>query len=196
MKLEERMLGFIIEHLAKNCAAELKLLEATLPKVPKEFPRLKLVDAQTILEKEYKEKCIGEPDLDPKQEKLICEYAEKKWGSEFIFITHYPSKKRPFYTYDDPESPKETRSFDLMFRGIEITTGGQRLHLYADYLKKMKERNMDPKAFEDYLSIFKYGMPPHGGLAIGAERLVVKLLGLDNVREASLFPRDINRLRP
>jgi nondiscriminating aspartyl-tRNA synthetase len=155
-----------------------------------------LTDSQEILEKEYKEKCLGEPDLDPNQEKLISEYAEKKWGSEFIFITHYPSKKRPFYAYDDPQNPRETLSFDLMFRGIEITTGGQRLHLYEDYLRKMKERGMNPKGFEDYLAVFKYGMPPHGGLAIGAERLVMKLLGLDNVREASLFPRDINRLRP
>lgn len=196
MRLEERMLAYIIDHLSRTCVDELKLLEADLPKVPKEFPRLKLSEAQEILEKEYKEKCIGEPDLDPKQEKLITEYAKKKWGSEFIFITHYPSKKRPFYTYDDPKNPKETLSFDLMFRGIEITTGGQRLHLYEDYLRKMKERGMDPAGFNDYLSIFKYGMPPHGGLAIGAERLTAKILGLDNVREAALFPRDINRLRP
>jgi nondiscriminating aspartyl-tRNA synthetase len=196
MQLEEKMLGYIVEHLKKSCATELDLLEAKLPKVPEKFPRLKLVEAQEILEKEFKEKCVGEPDLDPKQEKLICEYAEKKWDSEFVFITHYPTKKRPFYTYDDPKNPKETLSFDLMFRGIEITTGGQRLHLYADYLAKMKERGMKPEDFADYLSIFKFGMPAHGGLAIGAERLTAKLLGLDNVREASLFPRDINRLKP
>ena len=196
MILEERMLGHIVNHLLETCAKEFELLGAKLPKTPKKFPRLKLAEAQEILEKEYKEKCVGEPDLDPKQEKLICEYAEKKWGSEFIFITHYPSKKRPFYTHDDPAEPKSTRSFDLMFRGIEITTGGQRLHLYEDYLKKMKDRNMNPDNFSDYLSIFKYGMPPHGGLAIGAERLTAKLLNLENVREASLFPRDINRLRP
>ena len=196
MSLEERMLGHIVNHLLETCAKEFELLDAKLPKTPKEFPRLKLAEAQKVLEQEYKEKCVGEPDLDPKQEKLICEYAEEKWGSEFIFITHYPSKKRPFYTYDDPAEPKSTRSFDLMFRGIEITTGGQRLHLYEDYLKKMKDRNMNPDNFSDYLSIFKYGMPPHGGLAIGAERLTAKLLNLENVREASLFPRDINRLRP
>lgn len=196
MQLEERLLGYVIKHLSESCAQEIELLGVKLPKVPTKFPRLKLLEAQEILESEYKEKCVGEPDLDPKQEKLISEYAEKKWGSEFVFITHYPSKKRPFYTYDDPADPKYTRSFDLMFRGLEITTGGQRLHLYDDYLKKMKDRGMDPKGFSDYLSIFKYGMPPHGGLAIGAERLVSRLLGLDNVREASLFPRDINRLKP
>ncbi len=196
MKLEEKMLNYIINHLNKTCKKEINLIGAKLPKVPTKFPRLKLTEAQEILEKQYKEKCIGEPDLDPNQERLICEYAEKKWESEFIFITHYPTKKRPFYTYDDPDEPKWTRSFDLMFRGIEITTGGQRLHLYEDYLKKMKDRGMNPDNFADYLSVFKYGMPPHGGLAIGAERLVAKLLGLNNVREASLFPRDINRLKP
>jgi nondiscriminating aspartyl-tRNA synthetase len=196
MQLEEKMLGYIINHLAKNCQNELTLLEANLPKVPSKFPRLKLIEAQEILEKEFKEKCLGEPDLDPNQERLICEYAEKKWNSEFVFITHYPSKKRPFYAYDNPKNPKETLSFDLMFRGIEVTTGGQRLHLYEDYLKKMKDRGLDPEGFSDYLSVFKYGMPPHGGLAIGAERLTIKLLGLENVREASLFPRDINRLKP
>ena len=111
-------------------------------------------------------------------------------------LQRHGSKKRPFYVYDDPENKEETLSFDLLLRGLEVTTGGQRLHLYDDYLKKMKARGMDPSEFSDYLSIFKYGMPPHGGLAIGLERLTARLLNLDNVREASFFPRDINRLKP
>lgn len=196
MNLEEEFLVSLIKRLERNCKEEFEMLNAGLPKIPNKIPRIKLSEAQQILEKEYKEKCAGAPDLDPKQERLISEYATKKFGSEFVFITHYPSKKRPFYTYDDPDSPKETLSFDLMFRGQEITTGGQRLHIYEDYLRKMKDRGMDPKNFEDYLSVFKYGMPPHGGLAIGLERLTARLLNLDNIREASLFPRDINRLRP
>lgn len=196
MCLEEKMIAHIIDSLKERCPREIEELGAGLPRVSKKFPRLKLAEAQEILEKEFQEKCLGAPDLDPKQEKKIYEYAKKKWNSEFVFITHYPSKKRPFYTYDNPENPKETLSFDLIFRGIEITTGGQRIHLYEDCVRKMKDHNIDPKKFRDYLSIFKYGMPPHGGLAIGVERVTMKLLDLDNIREANLFPRDINRLRP
>jgi nondiscriminating aspartyl-tRNA synthetase len=196
MNLEEAFLNFLIDKLNKECKEEFELLGATIPAKPKKIPRLKLTEAQEILEKNYGEKCVGEPDLEPKHEREISEYAKEKLGSEFVFITHYPSKKRPFYTYDDPKNPKETLSFDLLFRGVEVTTGGQRLHLYDDYVKKLKDRGLNPEGFADYLEVFKYGMPPHGGLAIGAERLTEKLLGLENVREASLFPRDINRLRP
>jgi nondiscriminating aspartyl-tRNA synthetase len=196
MDLEEEYIGYLLDRLAKNCKDEFALIGAELPVKPKKIPRMKLSEAQEILDKEFGQKCSGSPDLDPNHEKMLCEYANKKYGTEFIFITHYPSKKRPFYTMDDPKSPNETLSFDLLFRGLEVTTGSQRLHLYEDYIKKMEARDMDPKNFSDYLTIFKYGMPPHGGLAIGAERITAKLLNLDNVREASLFPRDITRLRP
>lgn len=196
MDLEEEYITYLIDRLGKECKKEFEILGAKIPEKPKKIPRMKLVEAQEILEKEYKEKCLGAPDLDPSHEKMICEYANKKYGTEFIFITHYPSKKRPFYTMDDPKNPKETLSFDLLFRGLEVTTGSQRLHLYEDYLSKMKDRGMDPSMFADYLNTFKYGMPPHGGLAIGAERLTARFLSLNNVREASLFPRDMNRLRP
>jgi nondiscriminating aspartyl-tRNA synthetase len=196
MNLEEDYLSTLIDDLQSTCKNEFALVGAEIPVKPKKIPRIKLIDAQKILEKEYGQKCVGDPDLDPNHEKLICEYSTKKFGSEFVFITHYPSKKRPFYAMDDPKDPQSTLSFDLLFRGLEVTTGGQRLHCYDDYLKKMKDRNMDIKSFEDYLVAFKFGMPPHGGLAIGTERLTAKLLNLENVREASLFPRDINRLRP
>ncbi len=196
MNLEQDYLKFLTENLKKECTEEFEILESNIPNIPNKIPRLKLTEAQEILEKEYKEKCLGAPDLDPKQEKLICEYSAQKLDSEFVFITHYPSKKRPFYTYDDPTNPKETLSFDLLFRGLEVTTGGQRLHLYEDYITKMKERGMNPDNFTEYLSVFKFGMPPHGGLAIGLERLTARLLNLDNVREASFFPRDINRIKP
>ncbi len=196
MDLEERLLAHVIKKLHDSCEKEFELLGATIPAVPKQIPRLKLSEVQEILEKEYKQKCIGEPDLEPAHERLICEYATEKLGSEFVFVTHYPVSKRPFYTMADPESPEETLSFDLLFRGVEITTGGQRLHLYEAYLEKMKKRKMNPADFADYLSVFKYGMPPHGGLALGCERLTAKMLGLDNAKEASMFPRDINRLTP
>jgi nondiscriminating aspartyl-tRNA synthetase len=196
MDLEERFLRFLIERLNKDFASDFELVRSTLPEIPKAIPRLKLSEVQEILEKEFGEKCVGEPDLEPKHEKQICEYTARKFGSDFVFVTHYPSKKRPFYAMDDPKNPKETLSFDLLFRGVEITTGGQRLHLYEDYIRKMEERGMNPQNFEDYLMAFKYGMPPHGGLALGLERFTAKFMNLENIREASLFPRDINRLRP
>lgn len=191
----EDYVKYLIEYLRKKSKEYFELLEAKLPKIAK-IPVLKLREAQGILEKEYKMKCIGAPDLDPKQEKAICEYTAKKYGSDFVFITHYPVKKRPFYTYDDPKNPEETLSFDLLFRGLEITTGGQRQHEYDKIVKKMQAKNIDPKDFGDYLNIFKYGMPPHGGFAFGLERLTARFLELENVKEASLFPRDINRIRP
>ena len=113
-----------------------------------------------------------------------------------MFVTHYPSRKRPFYAMDDPADPKFTLSFDLLFRGLEVTTGGQRIHDYAQQVAKMEARGMDPAEFESYLMIHKHGMPPHGGLGIGLERLTMQLLGLKNIREASMFPRDMTRLVP
>jgi len=196
MDLEEEFLKVLVTRLEKEAGEEFKLVEAEFPKIGKQIPRLKLHEVQEILEKEYKEKCVGEPDLEPNQEKQISDYVFKKYGSDFVFITHYPTKKRPFYAMDDPENKKETLSFDLLCRGLEITTGGQRMHLYEDYLTKMKDLGMDPKDFDDYLVAFRYGMPTHGGLAIGAERITARFLGLNNVKEASMFPRVMQRLRP
>ncbi|OIP24909.1 aspartate--tRNA(Asn) ligase [bacterium CG2_30_37_16] len=193
--MHQDLIKYVIDRLKKNSKKEFDLLGAKIPDFVK-IPVIKLREAQEILEKEYGEKCIGEPDLEPKHEKQLCEYSTKKWNSEFIFITHYPSKKRPFYTMDDPESPEETLSFDLLFRGLEVTTGSQRLHRYKDHMSKMKKRGMSTEGFEDYLNVFKYGMPPHGGFCQGLERLTARFLELDNVKEASLFPRDMNRLKP
>ena len=127
---------------------------------------------------------------------LISRYAKEEWGSDFVFVTHYPSKKRPFYAMDDPADATYTLSFDLLFRGMEITTGGQRIHDYRELLAKLEKRGMTEEGMEQYLSAFKHGMPPHGGLGIGLERLTMKLLGEDNVRETTLFPRDMSRLEP
>lgn len=196
MDMAEGYIKFLVKKLAANCQSEIKEFGQELPKIGKTIPRMKLTEAQEILEKEYGMKCIGEPDLDPEGERAICEYAFKKFASDFIFITHYPSKKRPFYTMDDPENPKETLSFDLLFRGVEITSGGQRLHRYEDYVNKLKARGQNPADFESYLSAFKFGMPPHGGTGWGQARILEKVLGISNVREVTLFPRDINRLRP
>jgi len=183
-----------IAELKEKCAKEFQLLGAQIPEIPKEIPRLKLREAQEIIKAEYGEDCTDEPDLEPQHERWLCEYAKKTYDSEFIFITHFPVKKRPFYTYEDEEDPGYTKSFDLLFRGLEITTGGQRINEYDKLVENMKKWKLDPENFSFYLQAFKYGMPPEGGLATGLERLTARLLGLENVKEATLFPRDLNRI--
>ena len=126
----------------------------------------------------------------------MCEYVKKTTGSDFVFVTHYPSAKRPFYAMDSRENPAVTESFDLLFRGLEVTTGGQRIHNYREQVEKIESRGMHVEAFESYLMMHRCGMPPHGGLGLGLERFTARLLGFENVRNASLFPRDIHRLIP
>ena len=132
----------------------------------------------------------------PGEEKKLCQLIREKTGSEFVFVTHYPSAKRPFYAMDDPQNPEETLSFDLLFRGMEVTTGGQRIHSYETQVEKMRQKRLNPEDFSSYLMIHHCGMPPHGGLGLGLERLTSRLLEQDNVRRACLFPRDIHRLTP
>ena len=139
-------------------------------------------------------KCTGEPDLDPEQERTLSEWARQKHSSDFLFITHFPNEKRPFYTFHDPDQPGFSRSFDLLFRGIEINSGSQRVHDYRELAERIKKRGLDPSIFSFYLEAFRSGMPPHGGCSTGLERLTAKMLGLKNVKEATLFPRDINRI--
>ena len=135
-------------------------------------------------------------DLEPEEEALIGRYFEEEYKADFVFVTHYPSKKRPFYAMDDPDDKNFTQSFDLLFKGLEVTTGGQRIHEYQMLLDKIEAKGMTTEGMEQYLDIFKHGMPPHGGLGIGLERLTMQLLGEDNVRETTLFPRDLSRLEP
>lgn len=184
----------ITAHLEKTCAAEFKSLGATLPKCPETFPHMKLREAQALITKETGEDCTKEPDLEPQHERWLCDYAAKTFDSDFIFITGYPTTKRPFYTMEDPENPGYAKCFDILFRGVEISSGNQRVHDYDTLVAKMKWKGLDPEQFAFYLQAFKYGMPPHGGWGLGLERLTQKYLGLDNVKEASLFPRDINRI--
>ena len=132
----------------------------------------------------------------PEEERAICKYAKDKYDSDFVFVTHFPSEHRAFYAMDDPEDPSLTLSFDLLMRGLEITSGGQRIHKEADYREKMLRRGMNPDAFRFYLDTFRNGMPPHGGFAIGLERITACFLGIANVKECSMFPRDINRVAP
>jgi len=184
----------IFSGLEKNCDKELKMFKATIPQLGEKIPCLKIREAQELIFKRTGRDNRKEPDLEPEDEKEICEYAKEKYNSELIFITHYPTKKRPFYTYPDPEDPEYTLSFDLLCRGLEVVTGGQRIHDYKMLLKNIKKWGNKPKDFKFYLQVFKYGMPPEGGFAIGAERLVKQILDLENIREASLFPRDMIRI--
>ena len=181
--------------IEKNCQKELKMFGKILPKLSKKIPRLKMRQAQEIIFQRRGRDNRKKPDLEPEDEKEICQFSKEKYNSELIFITHYPTKKRPFYTFADPEDPEYTLSFDLLCRGLEIVTGGQRINDYEKLIKNIKKLfSHKIKDFEFYLQAFKYGMPPEGGFAIGAERIVKQILELGNVREASLFPRDMERV--
>ena len=195
MGMETGFLQYAMELLKKDYARELKILNVELPKVD-QIPAVKFNEIKELVAEKYNHKMRNPFDLEPEEEVLIGKYAKEEWGSDFVFVTHYPSKKRPFYAMDDPEDPKYTLSFDLLFRGLEITTGGQRIHDYQTLLKKIEARGMTTEGMDQYLATFKHGMPPHGGLGIGLERLTMQLLGEDNVRETTLFPRDLSRLEP
>lgn len=177
-------------------AASLALLEAELPRVPEEIPAVHFREAQERIARETGEDPRGEPDLSPADERWLGEWARREHGSDFLFVTGYPMAKRPFYTHPDPEQPEYSRGFDLLFRGLELVTGGQRLHRYEDYLAALQARDMDPAPFASYLEAFRHGMPPHGGFAIGLERWIARLADAPNVRETTLFPRDLHRLAP
>lgn len=193
MNLEEELIKYILNSVEEKGIKYLELLNAKLPKIHGSIPKIELKEAIKIIEDKYKKKGL-EGDLDPEAEKLICKYAKEELGCEFIFITNYPKKKRPMYTM--PLGEEGTRSFDLLFRGVEITTGGQRIHNYNMLINNIKEKGLNPNDYEGYTEIFKYGMPSHGGLAIGLERITAQLLNLSNIREATLIPRDRTRIAP
>jgi nondiscriminating aspartyl-tRNA synthetase len=194
--LTEVMRG-IVAHLRQNCAAELSALQVRMPEVPAQIPALYFPEAQEMILARWGEDCRGEPDLAPQHERWLGEWAREEHGSDFVFVAGYPMAKRPFYTHPNPADPRYSNSFDLLFRGAELVTGGQRLHLFQDYLDAAARQGYtDLAPFETYFEAFKYGMPPHGGFAIGLERFIMQLMGLDNVRLATLFPRDLTRLTP
>ena len=198
MRVETALMRFITAHLKETCAAELKVLEMELPLLGDPasdiFPHMKLREAQHLIKDRTGEDKTSEPDLEPEDERWLSEYARTELNSDFIFITHYPVSKRPFYTYEDEADPGFTKSFDCLFRGVEITTGGQRVHNAEDLIRRMETKGLKPENFSYYLQIFRMGIPPHGGWGMGLERLTAKFTGMKNVKEATLFPRDINRI--
>ena len=195
MVMETGFLKYTMELLKSEYKKELDMLGIDLPSIS-QIPHVRFAEAKQLVSEKYNRKIRNPFDLEPEEEVLIGRYFKEEYDSDFVFVTHYPSKKRPFYAMDDPENTSVTLSFDLLYKGLEITTGGQRIHDYQMILEKMEKRGMDPEDIKDYLMIFKYGMPPHGGLGIGLERLTMRLLDEQNVRETSLFPRDVTRLEP
>ncbi|MGW4484869.1 aspartate--tRNA(Asn) ligase [Amycolatopsis sp. NPDC004368] len=184
-------LGFIDDHrdvmaVLRDVIAEMATAIPEGPEVPAEIPAIDYPAAQQLLHS-------TEPDLSPEDERRLGEWAHQEHGSDFLFVTGYPMAKRPFCTHPDPEAPHLSRSFDLLFRGLELVTGGQRLHRYADYEAVLGEQT---HLYRDYLAAFEHGMPPHGGFAIGLERWVARVLEVPNVRGTTLFPRDVHRLAP
>ena len=184
--LENRLLLHVYQKVERECSPVLDELRADLPEVPDTIPAITFEEALEIAGEEGY-------DLSPTGEKRVCDYSAESLNSEFIFITAYPQEKRPMYAMPDGEL---TKTFDLLLRGIEVTTGGQRIHQYHLLVEKIRERGLNPEDFTFYLEVFKYGMPPHGGFAIGAERLTMQTLNLPNIREATFFPRDRTRIAP
>jgi nondiscriminating aspartyl-tRNA synthetase len=194
MNTVETVIRDIFGEIERENKAELDLFGATLPKLSDKIPVVKMREAQEIIFKRTGRDHRHEPDLDPEDEREISRYSLEKFNSELIFVTHYPTKKRPFYTYPDPEDPEYTCSFDLIGRGLEWVTGSRRINDYGTLLEHIKTWGNKPEDFDIYLQAFKYGMPPEGGFCLGAERMTMQILGLENIREASLFPRDMERI--
>jgi nondiscriminating aspartyl-tRNA synthetase len=195
MRLETKMLIETLAFLQEYYGNELALLKIDLPTI-NDIPAVTFDEAKEMIAKTYNRVITDFEDFEPEEEKLLCDIVKKKTGCDFVFVTHYKSSKRPFYAMDSCKNPNITESFDLLFRGMEITTGGQRIHDYQTQINKMDNRGMNVEAFTSYLMAHKHGLPPHGGFGLGLERFTAKLMNFNNVRHATMFPRDIIRLEP
>jgi nondiscriminating aspartyl-tRNA synthetase len=195
MAMETACLKSMFELLKTQYSQHIQALQISLPETS-QIPVLHVRKAHELVLQNTGKDFRGKGELNSQEEQLLGKIMNDKFGAELVFVTHYSSEVRPFYAMDDPENPGETLTFDLLFRGVEITTGGQRIHNYDTLLAKMNARGMNPENLKDYLTIFRYGMPPHGGLGMGLERLTAWLAGYQNIRYGCLFPRDILRLTP
>ena len=184
------------EAVRTEAAGAAALLELALPEVPDPIPSVDFLEAQQMVAAATGELLEGEPDLAPAHESWLGEWARREHGSDFLYVTGYPMAKRPFYTHPAPGDHTRTNGFDLLYRGQELVTGGQRLHRYEDYVAALDARGLDPAPFAGYLEAFRHGMPAHGGFGMGLERWVSRLVGAANIREVALFPRDLVRLTP
>jgi nondiscriminating aspartyl-tRNA synthetase len=186
----------VLEGMVGAVASRTPAGQFALPDVPAQIPSVHFADAVEMVSAATGEDVTGEPDLAPAHERWLGEWARREHGSDFLFVVGYPMVKRPFYTHPDPDRPAYSNGFDLLFRGIELVTGGQRRHRYEDYVAALADRGESAEAYESYLDTFRHGMPPHGGFAIGLERFMMRVTGAANVREVALFPRDLHRLTP
>ena len=187
-----KVLGDCVRYITEKVKDQIE----DVPVIPSEIPSMKLLDAKKKIKEKFGTEIenVSDHDLSPEEERCISEIVKEEMNSDFVYITHYPVQKRPAYTYEDEEDKGFTKSFDLLFRGLEIATGGQRQHEHIKLVEQLEKRSLDPKKFSFYLQSFKYAMPPHGGFGMGLERLTALYAGVDNVKEASLFPRDLNRI--
>jgi len=192
--MEEYVVRFIFTEVAKRCQHELEMFNATLPKLSDKIPIIKLREAQQIIFDRTGRDSRQEKDLAPEDEREICRWSLEEHGSDLVFVSHFLTKKKPFYVYPDPEDPTYAFSVDLIGRGVEWSSGGQRLNDYEQILKNAKEWGVKEEDIELYLQSFRYGIPPLGGFALGAERMTMHILGLKNLREACMFPRDMERI--
>jgi nondiscriminating aspartyl-tRNA synthetase len=196
MAMLRDVIAGMLEAMRERAAPELALLGLELPEVPEEIPSIHFAEARELLFSRYGLDEREELDLSPSGERFLGEWAQEEFGSDFLYVTGYPTRKRAFYTAPDPARPEFSNAFDLIFRGIELVSGGQRLHRYEDYVAVLEERGLPLAPFADYLDAFRWGMPPHGGFAIGLERLLMQLMGTPNIKLVTLFPRDVKRLAP
>ncbi|HSW79644.1 MAG TPA: aspartate--tRNA(Asn) ligase [Candidatus Saccharimonadales bacterium] len=193
------LMNYVNDYIWENCKAELELLKAAKPVLPKEIPSMSMSEIHEKYSKETGQNSIDEKDLRPDEERWACDYAAKNLGSEAVFVTDWPASEMKFYHKAQPDNPELADRVDLLFRGIEIVTGSMRENQHDIVLKQLKEKaggNPEDPGFKPLLTAMQSGMPPHGGFGMGLERLTEKFIGLSNVKEATLFPRDINRLAP
>ena len=195
MDMAEGLVKEICKRVNEECKAELELLEKEV-KIPKKIPRISIEEIRKILKEKYNKIVAENDDLDPEAERLSCKYAKEKFNEELIFVTEFPWEKRPFYHMKFADRPNLTKSFDLLWNGIEIATGSQREHRLEILKKQAEEKGINLEAMKDYAVIFKYGAMPHGGIGFGLDRIIEAMLQLENVREAVLLPRDTQRIRP
>jgi nondiscriminating aspartyl-tRNA synthetase len=196
MAMLTEVLRVMLETIREQAGDAVALLKLALPEIPAEIPSVHFAEAQRMISEATGEDLTNEPDLAPSHERWLGEWVRREHGTDFLYVTGYPTVKRPFYTHPEPGRPEFTNSFDLIFRGLELVTGGQRLHRYEEYQAALAERGLSEEPFRGYLDAFRHGMPPHGGCALGLERWVARLADAPNLRETTLFPRDINRLTP
>lgn len=192
--MAEETVRYVLKQVEAKNSEHLKLLNATIPVMIEKTPTLSLKEVQQKIFEKYGRDVRGEKDTNPQDEREICEIIKEETDSDFVFIYGYPTRKKPFYVYPNPEDPEYNEGMDLICRGVEWLSGGRRINDYNQLMKHVEEWKMDPEKIKMFLEAFKYGVPPEGGFALGAERMTMQLLGLKNIREAAMFPRDMNRI--